>query len=99
MTASPAFISVADLVAGVTSNTDGDKLLRALRTALAAHEGPVTLSLHGLPLFSSSFLNSSLGALHEEAGAAALRRIRLADYKPAQLAQLKQYLAALPQLA
>jgi hypothetical protein len=55
--------------------------------------GPVTLDLAGVIGFSSSFLNSSLGSLFEEMGAASFKCLRLSNYKPTQLQQPKDYMA------
>ncbi len=90
-------LPVATLTAGTISNADGYKLLVALKEALATQPGPVTLDLSGIIGFSSSFLNSSLGALFEEMGADSFKRLRLSNYKPTQLKQLKDYMADVAQ--
>ena len=54
-------LTVATLTPGTISNADGYKLLLAIKEAMTAQPGPVTLDLTGV--FSSSFLNSSLGTL------------------------------------
>ena len=91
-------LTVSDITSGTYSNTDGFSLLVAMREALQSQEGVVTLSLQGVIGFSSSFLNSSLGALYEEMGKSSFQRIRLTNYKPAQLALLKKYMADVVQL-
>ena len=90
-TTSPV-LTVLALTSGTLSNADGYKLLLALKAALAEQPGPVTLDLAGIVCFSSSFLNSSFGALYEEFGAPSYQRLRLSNYKPAQLKQLKEYM-------
>ncbi|RZK35681.1 MAG: DUF4325 domain-containing protein [Hymenobacter sp.] len=90
-------LTVLTLTSGTLSNVDGYKLLLALKAALAEQPGPVMLDLAGVISFSSSFLNSSLGALYEELGAASYKRLRLNNYKPAQLKQLKDYMADVAQ--
>jgi hypothetical protein len=90
-------LTVATLTSGTISNGDGYKLLVALKDALTAQPGPVTLDLAGVIGFSSSFLNSSLGSLFEEMGAASFKRLRLSNYKPTQLKQLKDYMADVAQ--
>ena len=90
-------LTVSALTTGTLSNADGYKLLVALKGALAAQPGPVTLDLTGVVGFSSSFLNSSLGSLHEELGTASFKRLRLSNYKPTQLKQLKDYMADVAQ--
>lgn len=90
-------LTVTALTAGTISNADGYKLLVALKQALTAQPGPVTLYLAGVIGFSSSFLNSSLGSLFEEMGAASFKRLRLSNYKPTQLQQLKDYMADVAQ--
>lgn len=90
-------LTVLTLATGTTSNADGYKLLLALKAALAEQNGPITLDLTGVIGLSSSFLNSSLGALYEELGAASYKRLRLSNYKPAQLKQLKDYMADVAQ--
>lgn len=86
-------LQLFDIVDNTLTNTDGLKLFVALRHALEMQAAPVTLSLLNLTAFSSSFLNSSFGALYEQQGAEFIKRIRLTNYKPAQLQQLKEYLA------
>jgi len=90
-------LTVSTLTPSTISNADGYKLLLALKAAMTAQPGPVTLDLTGVIGFSSSFLNSSLGALFEEMGAAAFKRLRLSNYKPTQLKQLKDYMADVAQ--
>lgn len=90
-------LTVATLTSGTISNADGYKLLVALKEALSAQPGPVTLDLAGVIGFSSSFLNSSLGSLFEGMGAASFKRLRLSNYKPTQLKQLKDYMADMAQ--
>ena len=91
-------LTISDITPGTYSNINGSSLLVAIREALQNQEGLVTLSLQGTIGFSSSFLNSSLGALYEEMGKSSFQRIRLTNYKPAQLAQLKKYMADVVQL-
>ena len=90
-------LTVSTLTSGTLSNADGYKLLVALKGALTAQPGPATLDLTGVIGFSSSFLNSSLGSLYEELGAASFKRLRLSNYKPTQLKQLKDYMADVAQ--
>ena len=90
-------LTVATLTPGTISNADGYKLLLALKEALTTQPGSVILDLTGVIGFSSSFLNSSLGALFEEMGAAGFKRLRLSNYKPTQLKQLKEYMADVAQ--
>jgi hypothetical protein len=82
-----------DIVHDTLTNTEGLKLFVALQSALSSQDAPVTLSLLNLTAFSSSFLNSSFGALYEQHGSSVMKRLRLTNYKPAQLQQLKDYLA------
>jgi len=91
-------LTITNIAAGTYSNTDGLALLVAIKRAMQEQDGLVTLSLQGVIGFSSSFLNSSLGTLFEEMGVAGFQRIRLINYKPSQLAQLKKYMADLVQL-
>ena len=90
-------LTVANLTPGTISNADGYTLLLALKAAMTAQPGPVTLDLTAVIGFSSSFLNSSLGTLFEEMGAAGFKRLRLSNYKPTQLKQLKDYMADVAQ--
>ncbi len=90
-------LTVATLTPGTISNADGYLFLLAIKQAMTAQPGPVTLDLTGVIGFSSSFLNSSLGALFEEMGAASFKRLRLSNYKPTQLKQLKDYMADVAQ--
>lgn len=91
-------LTISDITSGTYSNTDGFSLLVAMKNAFQSQEGLVTLSLQGVIGFSSSFLNSSLGCLYEEMGMSAFKRLRLTNYKPAQLSQLKKYMADVVQL-
>ena len=86
-------LKVLRITSGTLSNADGYELLLALRNALATQATTVTLDLTDVVAFSSSFLNSSIGALYEELGASSYQRLRLSNYKPAQLNQLKEYMA------
>lgn len=86
-------LQLFDIVDNTLTNTDGLKLFLALRNALEVQTAPVTLSLLNLTAFSSSFLNSSFGALYEQRGPELMKRIRLTNYKPTQLQELKDYLA------
>jgi hypothetical protein len=90
-------LPVARLTAGTLSNADGHKLFEALRAALTAQEDAVTLDLTNVISFSTSFLNSSLGALANELGTASYQRLRIINYKPAQLKQLKDYITTATQ--
>jgi hypothetical protein len=89
---------VARLTAGTFSNADGHKLFEALRAALTEQEGAVTLDLTDVISFSTSFLNSSLGAPANKLGTASYRRPRIINYKSAQLKQLKDYITRATQL-
>jgi hypothetical protein len=75
-------LTVLTLTSGTLSNADGYKLLLALKAALAEQPGPVMLDL---------------AALYEELGASSYKRLRLNNYKPAQLKQLKEYMADVAQ--
>ncbi|MBO2009743.1 STAS-like domain-containing protein [Hymenobacter negativus] len=90
-------LTVTTLTSGTISNADGYKLLLALKEAMASQSGPITLDLTDVIGFSSSFLNSSLGTLFEEMGADGFKRLRLSNYKPMQLKQLKDYMADVAQ--
>ncbi|MDJ0364872.1 DUF4325 domain-containing protein [Hymenobacter sp. H14-R3] len=92
-------LPVARLTAGTFTNADGNKLFEALRAALTEQAGPVTLDLTDVISFSSSFLNSSLSPLADDLGTASYQRLRLRNYKPAHLKQLKDYLATVAQPA
>ncbi|WP_133271080.1 STAS-like domain-containing protein [Hymenobacter radiodurans] len=91
-------LTISAITTGTYSNTDGLSLLVAMKDGLRQQQGVITLSLQGVIGFSSSFLNSSLGALYEDMGMDGFKRIRLTNYKPAQLAQLKKYMADVAQL-
>ncbi|QNH62199.1 STAS-like domain-containing protein [Hymenobacter sediminicola] len=91
-------LNISDITPGTYSNVDGLTLLIAIKNAFDNQAEYVTLSLQGVIGFSSSFLNSSLGTLYEEMGIAGFKRIRLVNYKPAQLVQLKKYMTDVVQL-
>ncbi|MGI4834956.1 MAG: STAS-like domain-containing protein [Janthinobacterium lividum] len=90
-------LMVASITAGTLSNADGYKLFIALKEALVEQPGSVTLDLTDVVNFSSSFLNSSLGALYDEFGIVGYKRLRLNNYKPAQAKMLKDYMADVAQ--
>jgi anti-anti-sigma regulatory factor len=90
-------LTVSSLTSGTLSNADGFKLLLALKEALSEQSGTVTLDLTGVISFSSSFLNSSLGALFEELGVNSFKRLRLSNCKPAQVKMIKEYMADVAQ--
>jgi hypothetical protein len=90
-------LAVSSLTSGTLSNADGFKLLLALKEALLEQPGTVTLDLTGVVSFSSSFLNSSIGALFEDLGVNSFKRLRLSNYKPAQAKMIKEYMADVAQ--
>lgn len=88
-----AVLRVSTITNGTISNVAGLTLLVAIKNALADTPAMVVLDFAGVIAFSSSFLNSSLGALCEEMGTDSLRRLRLAGCTPAVLKQLRDYIA------
>lgn len=88
-----------DLVLSTISNTDGEILFRVMDRAI--QEGNIIeLSFRDATPFSSSFLNSSFGALWEKFGDNTLKgRVRIVNFQPTRRDQVINYLSNLRQVA
>lgn len=85
-------IRLKDIVSDTYTNTAGYTLYSELKRILSNGE-QVQLSFFGVPAPSSSFLNSSFGALIEEMGLDKfLKSVKPADVTPTQASMLKHYI-------
>ncbi|WP_223653382.1 STAS-like domain-containing protein [Hymenobacter psoromatis] len=94
-----AVLCVSTITNGTISNIDGLALLVAVKNALAEFNNAVSIDFQGVIAFSSSFLNSSIGALCEEMGIDVLHRLRIINCSPAALKQLRTYIADTKEIA
>jgi hypothetical protein len=80
---------------GTSTNSEGVTLFIKLDKIISEGYG-VIISLEDTTAFSSSFLNSSFGELYEKYGFDKLKgRIKIINYQPARLDQIKKYLELL----
>ncbi|WP_151087424.1 STAS-like domain-containing protein [Hymenobacter baengnokdamensis] len=92
MLASTPLLELTALVQGTFTNAEGAKLFAALAPAVAAGQ-VVRLSLHHATPMSTSFLNSSFGALIDQYGLPAVQHsLRLTNYLPSHASCIKNYL-------
>lgn len=88
-------IVITDVVSGCSTNAEGFTLYTVMKNELA-NGSNVKLSFKDCPGMSSSFLNSSLGAIFDEKGIDFIKnRITLGSIKPSQLAYVREYLHSL----
>jgi len=94
-----AKISLMSLVKTTSSNADGEVLYLVMESAI--NDGhTIELSLMDATPFSSSFLNSSLGALWEKYGDNTLKgRIKIINFQPTRRDQIFDYLNKLRHLS
>ncbi len=87
-------LTISDCVYDFVTNASGYTLYVTLKELLVKHD-LVQLSFRGISATSSSFLNSSLGALVEELGITVLNRIKPVDVSGTQAAILEKYVLSL----
>lgn len=76
---------------GTSTNADGLPFYYALKEAYSSNK-KLRISLKNSSPFSSSFLNSSIGAFMDEFGASALKKtLVICDYKPTELERILDY--------
>jgi len=94
-----AKINLMNLVQATSTNADGEVLCKVMEMAI--RDGNVIeLSLMDASPFSSSFLNSSFGALWENFGDDTLKgRVRITNYQPTRRDQIFDYLTKLRQVS
>lgn len=82
---------IRDTVKDTISNDEGKKLYLLLSSELKKNN-TIELSLHDSTPMSTSFLNSSFGALVSEFGLEVVRKsIKLTNYKHSYAIRLKEY--------
>lgn len=92
-------ISVIDNVPGTSTNTEG-YILFLLMDKVFSIDGKITLSLKSCTPMSSSFLNSSFGALIEKYGFEKMKgRLVITDYTPVMADNIKNYLSSFQKIA
>lgn len=91
-------IKILDVVDDFVTNAGGFALYTSLKQVLDSND-LVVLSFKGVSGTSSSFLNSSIGALVDEYGISVLQKIKPVDVSVVQAAILKKYIASLRKIA
>lgn len=91
-------ITISKIANDFVTNAGGYTLFTVLNAALDNND-LVYLSFKGVSGTSSSFLNSSLGALVDEFGIDILNRIKPIDVTAVQAALLTKYIASLKKIA
>lgn len=85
-------VELMQVCGGTSTNAQGDKLAEALAPYVRDRR-PVRVSLHGATPFSSSFLNSAIGALIEQYGVDAVRAsVKLTSFLPSYAQAFKTYI-------
>lgn len=85
-------INVAELVPGTSTNASGCVLFLEMDKAISNGDA-IKLMLKDCPLFSSSFLNSSIGELFDKYGDNKLKgKIMLAEATSAHVKNIKNYI-------
>lgn len=88
-------IYLHDIVKDTYTNASGLALYMVLKPLIASDQETVVLSFRDSGITSSSFLNSSFGALIEEFGSEkVMRSIAPRDLSPTQGVLLKKYMAS-----
>jgi len=82
---------IKDIVSDTYTNPAGFQLYSSLNKALDENNVVIQISFQDVTGFSTSFLNSSLGAIVEEKGADILKRIKPINIKVSQSQLLKNY--------
>ena len=91
-------IIVKNIVAGTSTNAEGLSLFIAMDKVIAKGN-IIVLSLNGCTPMSSSFLNSSIGALIEKHGFKSMKgQLILKNYTQVMADNIKHYLGRLKQL-
>jgi hypothetical protein len=85
-------IVVSEIVSGTSTNVEAMPLFFAMDKAILAGD-IINLSLKNCSAMSSSFLNSSIGALFEKYGFDKLKgKLHLSDHTPSAAKNLSDYL-------
>jgi hypothetical protein len=93
-----ALVTVSKVVKGTSTNSDGYSLFLQM-DKIICNGDILLLSLHACTPMSSSFLNSSIGALVEKHGFDKMQgRLLLTDYQPSMANNVREYLTNLKEL-
>ena len=92
-------IKIKDIVQDTYTNASGYVLYLALVNELENSTNVVSLSFEGVSSTSSSFLNSSLGAIIDERSINILKRIKPINVAATQAEILKKYIQSASKLA
>lgn len=88
-------IVIRDIVSDTYTNASGYKLYMALLESLESSNDIISLSFEEISSTSSSFLNSSIGALVEAKGISILQRVKPVKVGITQAEILKKYISSL----
>lgn len=91
-------ILIKDIVKDTFTNASGYNLYLEIVKQLDKTNENILLSFEGISITSSSFLNSSIGAIVEERGFAILQRIKPVKVGATQAELLKKYISSLNRL-
>jgi hypothetical protein len=91
-------IVIKDIVHDTYTNASGYALYLAIKENLSSSKS-FDLSFEGISVTSSSFLNSSIGAIIEEKGVDVLKKIRPINVGVTQGELLKKYIASAIKMA
>jgi STAS-like domain of unknown function (DUF4325) len=85
-------VKVSEVITGTSTNAEGYPLF-VVMDKIIENRNIIVLSLKGCSIFSSSFLNSSIGNLLEKYGVAEMKgRLLLTDFTPVIADNIKQYI-------
>ncbi len=87
-------ITIKDIVPETYTNASGYSLFVVMENALDANEEMLILSFEGVSITSSSFLNSSIGALIDKYGIKVFNRVKAVKLTPTQSDVLKKYVSS-----
>ncbi len=85
-------IYLTDIVSGTSSNTEGLNLYIFIKNIIQDSDSQIDISFKGATPFSSSFLNSSFGALIDDFGFATLKsKVNFIELTKNQANTLRKY--------
>lgn len=88
-------ITVKDVVSGTSTNAEGFALYTVMNKAIS-NDKTIVLSLKACTALSSSFLNSSIGAIVEKHGLKEMKgKLIITDYTPVMADNIKKYMSTL----
>lgn len=90
---------IKDIVSDTFTNASGYTLYTVLKSELDKSEDFISLSFDGVTSTSSSFLNSSIGAIIEGYGFDVLKKIKPVNVGVTQSEVLKKYISSMQKTA